>query len=144
MTISPMPVAAKQASDVHLKLAHAHYEAASLAQSLHKLLASTPRLDLVEARRSATQLGIAIEGVAEAERACGPCLEQDHASQQYEQMLQQHRLGYLAFERLSTDLEDTLTSHWSDAASLAAEIGHHLDSAERAHQSSLCGTKSGT
>ena len=144
MTISPIPLAAKQASDVHLNLTHTHYEAASLAHSLHKLLAPDSRPDLAETRKSAIRLGIALEGVAEAERACGPCLEQDHASQQYEQMLQQHRLGYLAFERLSTDLEDTLTLHWSDAASLAAEIGHHLDSAERAHQASLCGPKSGT
>jgi hypothetical protein len=59
-------------------------------------------------------------------------------------MLQQHRQAYLTFERLSTDLEEFLTLHWSDDASLAAEIGHHLDSAETAHQASLCGPQSDT
>lgn len=144
MTISPIPVAAKEASNLHLKLTHAHYEAAVLARSLYKLLAPVSRPDLSEARRSAIQLGIALEGVAEAERACGPCSEQDHAFQQYEQMLEQHRQAYLTFERLSTDLEESLTSHWSDDALLAAEIGHHLDSAETTHQASLCGPQSDT
>lgn len=144
MTLSPIPVSAKEASDVHLKLTHAHYEAAALARSLHKLLAPLSRSDLPETRRSAIQLGIALERVAEAERACGPCSEQDHAFQQYEQMLQQHRQAYLTFERLSTDLEESLTSHRSDDASLAAEISHHLDSAETAHQTSLCGPQSDT
>ncbi|MGB9120705.1 MAG: hypothetical protein WCE73_08805 [Candidatus Angelobacter sp.] len=144
MTLSPIPVAAKEASDLHLKLPHAHYEAAALARSLHKLLASISRPDLAETRESAIRLGIALEGLAEAERACGPCSEQDHAFQQYEQMLQQHRQAFLAFERLSTDLEDTLASHYNDDALLAAEIGHHLDSAETAHQASLCGPQSDT
>jgi hypothetical protein len=144
MTLSPIPVAAKEASDLHLKLTHAHNEAAALAQSLHKLLVPVTPSDLPETRRSAIQLGIALERVAEAERACGPCSDQDHAFQQYEQMLQQHRQAYLTFERLSTDLEESLTSHRSDHASLAAEIGHHLDSAETAHQTSLCGPQSDT
>ncbi len=144
MAIFPIPVSAKEASEVHLKLTHAHDEAATLARLLHKLLASVSRPDLAETRQSAIRLGISLAGLAEAERACGPCSEQDHAFQQYEQMLQQHRQAYLTFERLSTDLEDPLTSHYSDDASLAAEIGHHLDSAETAHQASLSGPQSDT
>ncbi|MBZ5506636.1 MAG: hypothetical protein LAO78_14350 [Acidobacteriia bacterium] len=142
MTISPIPVA--EASDVHLKLTHAHYDAAALARLLHKFLVAVSRPDLPETRQSAIRLGVALAGVARAERACGSGSVQERTFQQYEQMLQQHWQAYLTFEQLSTDLEDTLTSHCSDDALLAAEIGHHLDSAEAAHQASLCGPQSDT
>ena len=137
MAFSSFPVP-KDAPDPHHRLKRAHHEAAMLARLLKEGLAPVYEIDLTDARRKATQVGDALLRIATAERACGHCAGKDHIfAKQYQQMLKHHRLAYLGFERLSSTLEGNRLTRSIDVATLAADLEHHLNTAETAHQASL-------
>ena len=138
MAISPVLPPAKVASDPHQRLSETHQEASSLARSLNASLALTLEMDLPDARSKVIQIGDALQKVASAERACGGCSGQDHTfAKAYMEMLQHHRRAYLDFERVARELTNNHLPSRSDVARLAADLEHHLEASETAHQASL-------
>lgn len=141
MPKSPIPAPATEALGPHAELKQAHDEAARQSALLHENLAHIFQIDMAEAQRQALQIGTALHKVAHAERACGSCFGLDHTfDKPYQEMLEHHRLAFIGFERLSRELESNLSPRCSDLADLAADIEHHLNLAERAHQENIGAT----
>ena len=128
----------KKGFDAHAELTQAHDEAERQCALLHKRLSQVFHLDMANTQRQTIQIGSALQRVAHAERACGACYGRNHTfSKPYEQMLDHHRLAFVDFERLSRELETNLSPRCGDIAALAADIQHHLNLAEQAHQTSI-------
>lgn len=138
MANSPTFGSAKDPLDPHLELALAHHEAARTAALLHEHLARAFQIDLATTRKQAIQIGSALERVVIAERACGSCGGQNHTlTQPYQEMLENHRLAFIDFNRLSQELGCDLPPGCSEVAALASDIERHLNAAEKAHQASI-------
>lgn len=130
------PIALREeVSNAHTALARAHTEAAELSALLKTHLLSLAPSDSAEIKQRAIKIATALARVARAERACGSCCGKDHEfSRAYEDMLEHHRHAFVDFERLSQELETSVSPRCGDIAALAGDIEHELNLAARAHK----------
>ncbi len=134
MFIAQVPLRA-QPFEPHTELTQAHRSATELCALLRQYLSDPTGFDKVEVDKQAIHLGAALLKVAWAARECGSCLEQNHFSvASYSAMLEEHRLAFMTFEKLSGKLESPMAL---PVAELVGTIGKHLELAEQAHHSSI-------
>lgn len=122
----------------HHELTAAHKEACRKALELREYLINHFPADLAVTEQLAIDLGNELEKMARAERDCSCCSGPTHRfPEHYQHMLDEHRLAYVDFEGLSKELESDLPFDWAYLSRLAADIEHHLGTAERVHQESM-------
>ncbi len=122
----------------HRQLTEAHRDACSKAGVLRQYLMNHFPAELAATQRLAIELGAALEKMARAERECSCCSGAKHVfPENYQHMLDQHRLAFLDFESLSREIENGLPFDWAYLSRLAADIEHHLCGAEQVHQETL-------
>jgi hypothetical protein len=125
----------EEVANAHMALARAHTEASELSALLNTHLSSVSPPQSAEIKQRAIKIGTALARVARAERACGSCCGKDHEfSKSYEDMLQHHRRAFVDFERLSQELETSVSPRCSEIAALAGDIEHQLNLAAKAHK----------
>ncbi len=135
-TPSLATVAVNQAA--HRQLTEAHREACLKAGALREYVMNHFPAELATTQRFAIDLGTALEKIARAERDCGCCSTSTHLfPENYQHMLDQHRLAFLDFESLSREVEAGTPFDWAYLSRLAADIEHHLCGAEQVHQETL-------
>ncbi len=122
-----------RALEFHAELTQAHEEAARTSALLNKHLSRALELDRTETQKQAINIGTALQRVARAERAWRYGVNHSF-SKTYNEMLQHDRLAFIDFERLSHELGTNVSPRCSDIAALAADIEHHLNLAEQAHE----------
>lgn len=135
MAHSQIALREEEVCNAHTALTRAHTDAAKLSALLktHLLAVSSP--NPAEIKERAIKIGTALARVARAERACGSCYGRDHEfSKSYEDMLLHHRRAFVDFERLSQELETSVSPRCGDIAALAGDIEHELNLAARAHK----------
>ncbi len=129
-------VAVNQAA--HRQLTEAHRRACRKAGELREYLMTHVPAELAVTQRLAIELGTALDTMARAERDCSCCSGAKHVfPENYQHMLDQHRLAFLDFEGLSREIENGLPFDWAYLSRLAADIEHHLCGAEQVHQETL-------
>lgn len=138
MARPPLPLLGEEVDNGHAQLTQAHTDAVESSALLKTLLLYALPPEPVDAKKQAINLGAALERVACAERACGSCYGHDHTfSKAYEEMLENHRLAFVDFERLSCELASNPSPSCTDIAALAADIEHHLKLAEQGHKRAM-------
>lgn len=132
------PAKLAKAIEFHAQLTQAHEKAAALSAQLNQNVSRTFQVNTADTMKQAIEIGAALQKVACAERDCGSCYGINHTfSKSYDEMLHQHRLAFVDFERLSHELEANASPRLSDISALAADVERHLNLAEQAHQASF-------
>jgi len=124
----------------HSNLTRAHHEAIRASRMLHASLSSLGTTGLLDLTTGSIGIARALQHVAKAERDCGLASGAHFCGKLYQEMLRHQRLAYIQFELLSSELQDNPSFVFTDLLRSAADIEHHVEHAELAHQAMLCST----